>query len=81
MRSNHRGFQQRARLGHYPFDLNSKYAAYVQFTDATHVGSSHSYFEGKPLQNTKVKRFFKNVLNGDRADSKGYDAASNTYRI
>lgn len=76
------GDDQLARLGHYPFDLNSKYAAYVQFTDASKVGSSHAYFEGGPIANPKVKRFFSDVLNGRRADARlRYDAASNTYRI
>ncbi len=76
------GDDQLARLGHCPFDLDSKYAAYVQFTDARKVGNSHSYFEGDPLENTKVKRFFRDVLNGRRADNKlAYDAASNTYLL
>ena len=76
------GDEQLARLGHYPFDLDSKYAAYIQFTDARNVGNSHAYFEGDPLQNAKVKQFFRDVLNGRRADNKlDYDSASNTYLI
>ncbi len=80
------GDEQLARLGHYPFNLYAKYAAYVQFTDATSVGRSHAYFEGDPLKNAKVKRFFKRALNGERVDGRGdrdltYEPASNTYRL
>lgn len=76
------GEEQRARLGHYPFNLYSRHAAYVQFTDAAKVDDSHAYFEGKPIENPKVKRFFRMVLNGQRGDKYlSYDDASNTYRL
>jgi esterase/lipase superfamily enzyme len=76
------GEEQQARLGHYPFNLHAKHAAYVQFTDASKVGSSHAYFEGKPLQNPKVRRFFRAVLNGKRGDRHlVFDPASNTFRL
>lgn len=76
------GEEQRARLGHYPFDLDSKYAAYLQFTGASNVGSSHAYFEGKAIENPAVRRIFKRLLNGGRPDGMlEYEAASNTYRV
>lgn len=76
------GEEQRARLGHYPFNLYSRHAAYVQFTDADGVGNSHAYFEDEPLKNPKIKQFFKAILNGVRGDNQlRYDAASNTYRF
>jgi len=76
------GEEQRARLGHYPFNLHSKHAAYVQFTDATKVTNSHAYFEGAPLENRKVKRFFRMVFNGERGDKYlRYDEASNTFKL
>ncbi len=76
------GEEQRARLGHYPFNLHSQHAAYVQFTDATKVKNSHAYFEGEPLKNEKVKRFFKMVFNGRRVEKHlKYDEASNTFRL
>ena len=76
------GDEQMARLGHYPFNLNSNHAAYVQFTGATHVGRSHAYFADDATKNAKVRSFFSKVLNGERAD-KGlaYDAGSNTFRV
>lgn len=75
------GEEQLARLGHYPFNLDARYAAYVQFTDAKHVGRSHAYF-ADAVENPKVKKFFKLSLNGERADATlRYDPASNTYRI
>lgn len=75
------GDEQLARLGHYPFELTANQAAYIQFTDASHVGRSHAYFEDA-VKNPRVKRFFKKALNGDRAEhGLSYDSASNTFRI
>lgn len=76
------GEEQLARLGHYPFNLYSKHAAYIQFTDAKEVGRSHAYFEGDTLKNKKIMKFFNAVLNGKRCDELlSYDTASNTYRL
>jgi esterase/lipase superfamily enzyme len=76
------GEEQRARLGHYPFNLHSRHAAYVQFTGAAHVGNSHAYFADGALENPRVKRFFRRALHGERADrGLAYDAGSNTYRV
>lgn len=76
------GSEQLARLGHYPFNLNSTHAAYVQLTGAPHVGSSHAYFADDATRNPKVARFFHGVFNGDRPDEQlRYDAGSNTFRL
>lgn len=78
------GERQRARLGHYLFNLNANNAIYVNFTNAKHVGRSHGYFEGKPLQNPKVKAFFKHALNGKEAEialNLPYDSARNIFEI
>ena len=58
------GDKQRARLGHYLSNLNSRQAVYVDFTDAQHVGDSHAYFEGDPTDNPLVKHVFDRMING-----------------
>ncbi len=77
------GEEQKARLGHYPFNLNAKHAIYVNFTGESYVGSSHAYFEGTAVtKNAKIKRFFTEVLNGENAESRlDYDMAWNLYRF
>lgn len=77
------GEEQKARLGHYPFNLNAQRAIYVDFTGESYVGSSHAYFEGTPVKkNAKVRRFFTDVLNGENAESRlDYDQAWNRYRF
>ncbi|MFN3241525.1 MAG: alpha/beta hydrolase [Planctomycetota bacterium] len=76
------GSDQLARLGHYPFNLTSEHAAYVQFTSARHVGRSHAYFADDALKNASIRTFFRKVLNGERADQQlDYDPGSNTYRF
>ena len=62
------GSEQQARLGHYPFNLYSAKAVYVNFTDVDKVGKSHAYFEGGPIQNAAVKRFFRKAFHGLRAE-------------
>jgi esterase/lipase superfamily enzyme len=70
------GSQQKARLGHYPFNLYSREAIYINFTDVPKVGSSHAYFEGPPIKHVPIRRFFRKALNGDRAeDDLSFDAA------
>lgn len=64
------GEEQKARLGHYPYNLFAERAVYVDFTDLPHVSDSHAYFEGKPLTNRKVSAFFTQALNGGRAEEK-----------
>lgn len=78
------GDQQKARLGHYLHDLNSRKAFYVDFTDAPNVGRSHSYFEGEPVDDrtSAVYRFFYGVLNGKRVvRSLKYDTYSNSFKL
>ena len=57
------GDEQLARLGHFPYELNANRAVYANFTGAQHVGDSHAYFEGDPLENEAVRRFFTAALN------------------
>ena len=76
------GEQQKARLGHYPYGLNSERAVYVDFTQEPKVGDSHAYFEGEPLENERVRRFFRAAINGERAEERlHYDVARNLYRF
>lgn len=76
------GEEQQARLGHYTHDLYSQKAKYVDFTDIGEVGRSHAYFEGKPIKNPKVRRFFDKAFNGNRAEiGLYYNADSNVYRF
>ncbi|MEJ2405499.1 MAG: alpha/beta hydrolase [Candidatus Thiodiazotropha sp.] len=76
------GEQQRARLGHYPYCLDSERAVYVNFTDARYVGDSHAYFEGGAIRNRKVKQFFNDALNGEAAErSLSFNVADNMYRL
>lgn len=74
------GGEQKARLGHYPYNLRSVQAVYVDFTGASWVQQSHAYFEGVPLRNRAVRQFFQKAFNGDRAETDlGYDAARGLY--
>ncbi len=74
------GEQQKARLGHFPYNLHSERAVYVNFTSAAHVGDSHAYFEGTPLKNDRIKKFFTRAFNGERAEEDlKYDEARNLY--
>lgn len=79
------GEEQLARLGHYPYKLNSQRAVYVDFTDAPRVGRSHAYFEGsavKNKKNTAVKKFFQRAFNGELAEADvHYHASSNMYKF
>ena len=76
------GESQRARLGHYPYNLTSRQAVYVDFTDGAYVGSAHAYFEGTPLRNHKIRRFFKLAFNGHRAEiDLRYEPARGMYKI
>lgn len=77
------GEEQKARLGHYPYDLGSRRAVYVDFTRARGVDDSHAYFEGKPAtKNPAVREFFRRALNGEVAEERlTYDVARNLYRV
>ena len=77
------GDQQRARLGHYTYGLDSSQGVYVNFTKTKHVGDSHAYFEGDPVEkNPRVKAFFQAAVNGETAETPlPYNAAKNLYGI
>lgn len=75
---------QLARLGHYPYRLDSRSAVYVNFTDEKAVSkNSHAYFEGSTIRdNPKVKRFFKDAFNGKGAEDRlAYEPATNMHLI
>lgn len=76
------GSQQLARLGHFPYRLRSDHAVYVDFSNARSVGDSHAYFEGSPLRNAAVKKFFRQALNGEVAEKElEYDVSRNLHAI
>jgi len=76
------GEQQRARLGHYPYRLDSRQTVYADFTGQAHVGKSHAYFEDKPLNNPRVRKFFEEALNGEFAEERmRFDVGRNMYRF
>lgn len=69
-------------MSHYRRRLNSEIARYIDFTDAIHVGNSHSYFAEQALQNDSVRTFFDQALNGKEAESDiEYSVADNVYRV
>ncbi len=75
------GSEQKARLGHYPYELDSRRTVYVDVTESKHVGDSHAYFEGDALQNASVKDFFKAALNGEVAERDlDFNVARNLHR-
>ena len=74
------GEQQKARLGHHPYRLDSRQAVYVDFTDQSHVTTSHAYFEDRPLRNAQVRKFFDEAINGDFAENRlRFDIGRNMY--
>jgi len=74
------GEEQKARLGHYLKRLNSDNAHYVNVTDADLVGSKHSYFVGKSMENVNLKSMFTAMFNGKSVENElNYRADSNTY--
>ena len=77
------GEKQRARLGHFAQNLNSRQAVYLDFTGAPHVEDSHAYFEGEPIrQNLQIRHVFNEIVNGRAAErSLVYDTHSRTYRL
>lgn len=74
------GSEQKDRLGRCPTGLHSEKAVYVDFTGAAHVKNEHAYFEGKALENPRVKQFFLDALQGRRAEQRlEYDPARGVY--
>lgn len=77
------GEQQLARLGHYIRNLESHQAYYVNFTDASWVRDSHSYFERDVVKkNSRVFDFFNEAINGEFAEKRlKYQPSGNYYEI
>ncbi len=76
------GEQQKARLGHWPHRLDARQAVYVDFTDEPHITDAHTYFEGQPLRNRAVRRFFNGAFNGEFAErALSFDLGRNVYRF
>ena len=78
------GEEQLARLGHYPHNLNSAHAVYVDFTEGPEVGNAHAYFEGDPVADRggDAFKFFDGALNGKRVEQHlEYDPAKKLHRI
>jgi esterase/lipase superfamily enzyme len=76
------GEEQQARLGHFPYNLYSQQAVYVNFTRTEKVGDSHAYFEGHPIENDRVRGFFAAALNGETAEiGLPYDESTRMYMI
>jgi esterase/lipase superfamily enzyme len=75
------GKEQKPRLGHYLKNLEAQNAHYLDVTEATGVGKSHSYFTGAPVnKNNSLKRMFASMFEGDNAERKmHYHADTNTY--
>lgn len=74
------GDEQRARLGHLPYQLDSERATYVNFTGTPYVRESHAYFEGPATKNDAVKQFFNNALNGNVAEARlNYNVSRNYF--
>lgn len=70
------------RLGNTLDELTAGRVKYVDFSGASQVGDSHSYFVGDPLANPEVRRFFSRAIAGQRAEAEVfYDQRLNAYRI
>jgi len=77
------GKEQKARLGHYLKKLNSPNASYIDVTDAEHIGSEHTYFKGKSVENNeKLKALFNDMFNGKSVElSLKYHTDMNAYKL
>lgn len=77
------GNEQRARLGHYTFELNSPNACYIDLTRSEGVGSEHSCFKGKPVaSNMSLQALFNAMFNGESVEEgMEYHADKNLYRL
>jgi esterase/lipase superfamily enzyme len=76
------GDEQKERLGHYLRNLTAKNAYYIDITRNTGVGSEHSYFKGKPVNNNlTLKKIFAEVFEGGKAERLlEYHSDINVYR-
>ncbi|MBB1088622.1 alpha/beta hydrolase [Lysobacter sp. SG-8] len=76
------GEHQKARLGHYPYELSARRVVYVDFTGEPRVADSHAYFEGNALKHPPVRRFFLDAFNGLNAEAAmAYDPSRNLHRL
>ena len=76
------GTEQLARLGHFLRGLNADNAHYVNFTDASWVKNSHSYFNEPAEKNKKVFTFFQRAFSGKAAeDGLKFHAEGNWYSL
>ncbi|MDJ0938758.1 MAG: alpha/beta hydrolase [Woeseiaceae bacterium] len=76
------GSEQKARLGHFLRNLNANNAHYVNFTDASWVRKSHSYFNEPAQKNARVREFFQRAFTGESAeDSLRFHSEGNWYGV
>lgn len=76
------GDAQRARLGHYLRELDSRRAMYVDVTGLEDVDSSHAYFLDSAKQNTEIRGFFRRAFRGEAAETQlWFHASENVYRF
>jgi len=62
------GDAQKARLGHFIKRLDSEIANYVDLTDASWVGKSHSPFGEPASRNARLEKFFQRAFSGADTD-------------
>jgi esterase/lipase superfamily enzyme len=77
------GEKQKARLGHVATGKKAPSVIYLDFTNASGVKDSHSYFvDAEPLKNAHVKKVFHTILHGQRIErTLKFEAATQTYVI
>lgn len=77
------GEKQKARLGHYTMNLNSRMARYIDFTGAKGVKKAHAPFHSDVAnKNAKVKETFRKIIHGERAEEGlRYNSHSRTYEV
>lgn len=78
------GKAQKARLGHFTRNLTSTIAVYLDFTNASWVKKSHSFFSDEvPEKNKRVHSVFNDILNGERGERSlnRYDPNQNVFQI
>lgn len=76
------GKNQKARLGHCLYGLESKKVRYVDLTPVPGVERKHSYFKGEYLDGQPVENFFNTIFNGLTAEEYlQFHADVNCYRL
>ena len=76
------GDEQKARLGHHLRNLVAENAYYIDVTRNRGVGTEHSYFKGKSVNNNaSLKKVFARIFEGGKAEQLlDYHADINVYR-